>query len=126
MLRALVFSTFFGLALFFASANVQAAEVKVHGHTLIPWASKIDTDRYRSPRNFEQTLRWYRKFFAGHRYIHRYREVNIPGVKYVHYENKNPKSTWSGINIYQKGPRGRVLIYVIKRLDKTHDKCLNK
>ena len=127
MLRSFIFAMGLGLALLIASAKpTHAAEVKVHGHTLIPWATKIDQDRYRSPRDFEQTLRWYRKFFAGHRYIRRYREVNIPGVKYVHYENKNPKSKWSGINIYKKGPRGPVMIYVLKRLDKSQDACRNQ
>ncbi len=128
ILRALYMSLGLSLSLSLAllilsAGSAGAAEVKVHGHTLIPWASKVDTDRYRSPRDFEQTLRWYRKFFAGHRYIRRYREVNIPGVKYVHYENKNPRSGWSGINIYQKGPRGRVMIYVIARRDPKTDLC---
>ena len=110
------------LLIVLASLNLataaQAEEVKVHGLVLIPWAKKVGEDRYRSPRDFEQTLRWYRKFFAGQRRVRTYREVNIPGVKYVHYENKAPNSDWQGLNIYQKSPRGQVMLYVLKRLPK--------
>ena len=97
------------------AASARAAEVKAHGLPIIPWAVKVGDDRYRSPRDFEQTVRWYRKLFARTGRVRRYREVNLPGVKYVHFESLDPRTKWSGLNIYRIGARGEVRLYVLAR-----------
>ncbi|MFH1809302.1 MAG: hypothetical protein ABIJ09_11195 [Pseudomonadota bacterium] len=95
----------------------RAADTAVHGLPMIPWATKVEEDRFRSPRDFADTIKWFDKLFVGNRQVVRRREVNLPGIKYVHYENHSSKSKWSGFNVYQKGARGEVRIFVLKRLD---------
>src|SRR5512136_1167666 len=99
-----------------ASAGVRAEEIKAYGLTIVPWSAKVDDDRYRSPRDFKETIKFYDKLFVGWKNVKKHREVNLPGIKYVHYENINTDSKWSGFNVYQAGPQGEVRIYVLKRL----------
>lgn len=110
--RSLVAAVVLGAALWAHAADA------LYGLPLIPWATKVEEDRYRSPRDFAETLKWYDKVFVGNRLVKRHREVNLPGIKYVHYENQSQKSGWSGLNVYQQGARGEVRLYVLKRLDK--------
>lgn len=94
-----------------------STELKVHGLTMIPWAAKIEEDRYRSPRDYDATIKWFHKRFGySSKWIVKYRQVNLPGIKYVHFENRHPKAKWSGFNIYQKGARGEVRIFVLKKI----------
>ena len=44
-----------------------------------------------------------------------FREVSLPNVKYVHYENANPTSAWQGVNVYQTKTE-QVRIYVLPRV----------
>jgi hypothetical protein len=104
-----VFLAFLGL-----SRLVGAEEVRVHGLTLVPWATKVDEDRYRSSKDFKDTVKYYDKMFGGATNIKHLNEVNVPGVRYVHFRNSSVKSKWSGFNIYQLGPQAEVRIFVLK------------
>ena len=113
-----------------ASSAVRAEEIKAYGLTIVPWSAKVDDDRYRSPRYFKDTIKFYDKLFLGWKNIKKHHEVNLPGVKYVHYENTNDDSKWAGFNVYQAGPQGEVRIFVLKRLggddDEGKDKAAKK
>lgn len=116
MLRALITAAL-GAALLFGASQARASDKyqKAHGLTIIAWAAKVDEDRFRSPRSFEDTVRWYEKLFQGNRKIKQYREVNLPQVKYVHFHNNDTSAAWEGMNIYQAGDKGEVRIYVLAR-----------
>ena len=102
--------------LLLASAGVRAEEIKAYGLTIVPWSAKVGDDRFRSPRDFKETVKFYDKLFLGWKNVKKHREVNLPGIKYVHYENTNDDAKWAGFNVYQAGPQGEVRIYVLKRL----------
>jgi hypothetical protein len=102
--------------LLLAATSARAEEIKAYGLTIVPWAAKVADDRYRSSRDFKETIKFYDKLFLGWKNVKKHHEVNLPGVKYVHYENTNADSKWAGFNVYQAGPQGEVRIYVLKRL----------
>lgn len=87
---------------------------KVHGIDLIAWSKKIEEDRYQSPRSWDKTIEYFKKYFRGWRGVRWHREVNLPTIKYVHIENTHEKGAWAGINIYEL-PGGKVRVYVLKR-----------
>lgn len=99
----------------FSGVPAFAESPKVHGLELVPWSKKLETDRYRSARDWEGTLKHFRDTFRGWRGIRWHREVNLPTVKYIHIENQNERSGWRGVNIYQL-PNGQVRMYVLQRV----------
>ena len=93
-------------------APAAQAAPKVHGVELMNWAKKVDEDRYKSPRDFEKTVKFFRDAYKGWRTIKRHRDVSLPGVKYLHFENLAKKREWDAINIYEV-PGGHVYIYIL-------------
>lgn len=85
------------------------------GITLLPSANKIGEHRYTSGRDYEATTKFFKEKFRGLAKVRTYREVSLPNVKYVHYENTNETSAWQGINVYQL-KNGQVRIYMLPRL----------
>lgn len=84
------------------------------GITLLPTASRIEPHRWSSGRDWEATVKFFKEKFRGLKNVRTYREVSLPNVKYVHYENTNPTSAWQGINVYQL-KNGQVRIYLLPR-----------
>jgi len=117
MTRTLTAAVLAAALIILGAGIVHAADKyqKAHGLTIIAWAAKVGEDRFRSPRSFDDTVRWYDKLFRGNRHVKQYREVTLPKVKYVHFHNKKRDSEWEGLNIYQAGDRGEVRIFVLKR-----------
>lgn len=115
-MRAVCLGVLLGLLLMLFPQQAQAEDVVVHGLVMIPWAKQMSEDRFRSPRDWDATLKWFDKAFAGDRHIKKGGLVNVPAVKYVHWENRNPKAKWSGLNMYQAGEHGDVMLYVLERL----------
>ncbi|MBN2362148.1 MAG: hypothetical protein JXR83_22040 [Deltaproteobacteria bacterium] len=111
-----VWTSWIGVALLLAAGSARAEEIKAYGLTIVPWSAKVGDDRFRSPRDFRDTVKYYDKMFLGWKNVKKHREVNLPGIKYVHYENTNADSKWSGFNVYQAGPQGEVRIYVLRRI----------
>jgi hypothetical protein len=87
---------------------------KVHGLDLMNWAKKVDEGRYNSPRDFDETIRFFEKKFRGWKKIKQHPKISLVGVRYVYFENLNPKSEWEGFNVYEM-PNGRTRIFVIPR-----------
>ena len=81
---------------------------------LVPGSIALDeTGRYDSPRSYDDTVDYYRRYFRS-RGSARWRNiVNLPSIKAKHIQNTAKKALWDGINIYEH--RGRVRIFVIPK-----------
>lgn len=110
-----------GAAICIAVPANAADEPTVHGLTLVPWSKKIGEDRYRSSRDWEGTLKYFRERYRGSSHVKWHREVNLPKVKFIHLQSLRDKWGWSGLNIYQL-PNGEVRLYVLERLPAEADK----
>ncbi len=85
------------------------AEVKVAGALLPDGAEKVSENRYRVPRTYEETLKFFRQTY-GARYTRR-PIVDQPGVKAVHIENPDAKpGQWEGLNVYELKGETRVFV----------------
>ncbi len=100
-------STVFALTLSMLSADHIEAPV-------VPYAKAMeDAGRYRSPRNFDDTVEYYKRLFRSSGGIRWRNIINQPGIKAKHLQSLRKKTKWAGINIYET--KGQVRIYVVKR-----------
>jgi hypothetical protein len=77
-------------------------------------AAKIGENRYRSPRSYEETLKFYRGVY-GPRYSRR-PIADTPSVKAVHIENPDAKpGQWEGLNVYELKNEARIFVLVKKK-----------
>jgi hypothetical protein len=85
------------------------------GGAIVPDDSvKIGENRFRSPRSYEETLKFYRGVY-GPRYIRR-PIADMPGVKAVHIENPDAKpGQWEGLNVYELKTEARIFVLVKKK-----------
>ena len=93
-----------------ALAGVAWAEV-IGGVQLPSGAQKVGENRYRSPDDFEETLKYYKTVYPPERYP-RKPIVNQPGVKAVHIQNPSGKN-FEGLNIYEAN-EGEVRIFIVR------------
>lgn len=93
-------------------ASPVAADIQVHGLKLPSGAVRVGPDRYRLPENFNNSMKWFERQYPVERYP-RKTIVNQPSVKAIHVANPDPKSGWSGFNLYQHDREVR--IYVLAR-----------
>jgi hypothetical protein len=83
---------------------------KVAGALLPDGAEKVAENRYRVPRTYDETLRFYRQTY-GARYARR-PIADQPGVKAVHIDNPEARpGQWDGLNIYEA--KGEVRVFVL-------------
>lgn len=85
-----------------------------HGAPIIPWAKSVGEHRYRSPRNYEGTITYYRKTMRGDWRVAWKKIINVSGTRAKHIANRNKakgKDRWEGINIYEH--KGATYIYVV-------------
>ncbi|MED5463959.1 MAG: hypothetical protein VX699_04845 [Myxococcota bacterium] len=81
---------------------------------LIPNAVAVeDAGRFTSPRNFDDTIKYYRRYFRAKGGVRWHHIVNQPTVKAKHIQSLRKSTLWEGINIYEK--KGEVRIYIIPR-----------
>ena len=78
---------------------------------LIPWARSVGEHRYRSPRNYEDTLKYYRKVLYGEWKVAWKKIINITGIRAQHIKNKKKTGRWEGLNIYEH--KGATYIYIV-------------
>ncbi len=89
---------------------VVLAQVRSAGAALPDGAEKVAENRYRVPRNWDETIRFYRQTYPP-RYTRR-PIADQPGVKAVHIDNPDAKpGVWDGLNIYET--KGEVRIFVL-------------
>ena len=90
---------------------VAAAEVRVAGALLPEGAEKVAENRYRSPKSWDETIRFYRQTYPGARYARR-PIADQPGVKAVHIDNPDARpGLWEGLNVYEL--KGEVRVFVL-------------
>lgn len=86
------------------------ADVRVAGAALPDGAEKVAENRYRIPKSWDETIRFYRQNYPP-RYTRR-AIVEKPGVKAVHIANPDARpGSWEGLNIYEA--KGGVRIFVL-------------
>ncbi len=107
---------FYIIALFSLSAGTAFAEKDDCNIAPLPEGSvKIEKCRYRSSRNYAETLKFYKKL-TGASQNYEFKKIIIRSdLRAIHIKNNNPSSKWEGINIYENKRETR--IFIIPRKD---------
>ena len=84
-----------------------AAEV-VLGAQLPDEARKVAELRYRTSKDWEDTMKYFRTVYPREKYPRR-DIVNQPGVRALHIQNPSGKG-WEGLNIYQANDEIRIYV----------------
>lgn len=86
------------------------AEPRAAGAALPDGSEKVSENRYRCPKSWDETIRFYRQTYPA-RYTRR-PIADQPGVKAVHIVNPDAKpGSWEGLNVYEA--KGEVRIFVL-------------
>jgi hypothetical protein len=97
-------------AVLLAVPMLALAEVKVAGALLPDGAEKVGENRYRVPKTYDETLKYFRQTYSA-RYTRR-TITEQPAVKAVHIENPDAKpGQWEGLNVYEL--KGEVRVFVL-------------
>lgn len=88
-------------------ATPAVAEV-VSGAQLPDGSRKVGDRRYRSPKDYEDTLKYYRSVYPPGAFPRR-SIVSQPGVKAVHIVNPSGKN-FAGLNVYEARDEVRIFI----------------
>ena len=98
------------LAVIFLAPALARAD-KVAGAVLPDEAVKVGENRYRIPKSYEETLKFFKGVY-GPRYTRR-PIADTPTVKAVHIENPDAKpGQWEGLNVYELKNETRVFVLV--------------
>jgi hypothetical protein len=102
------------LAVIFLAVPAVAGAEKVAGAVLPDEAVKIGENRYRIPKSYEETLKFFKSVY-GPRYA-RKPIADTPTVKAEHIENPDAKpGQWEGLNVYELKNETRVFVLVKPR-----------
>ncbi len=97
-------------AVFLLAPGLALAE-KVGGAILPDESVKIGENRYRSPKGYDETLKFFRGVYAT-RFTRR-PIADTPSVKAVHIENPDAKpGQWEGLNVYELKNETRIFVLV--------------
>jgi hypothetical protein len=95
-------------------AAALAAE-KAAGAILPDEAVKIGENRFRVPKGYEETLKFFRSVYGPGKYTRR-PIADTPSVKAVHITNPDAKpGQWEGLNVYELKNETRVFVLVRPR-----------
>ncbi|MEW5742856.1 MAG: hypothetical protein AB1938_28330 [Myxococcota bacterium] len=72
-------------------------------------ARKVAEHRFRSPTDFEGTMKFYKTALPAAQYA-RKNICNQPGVKALHIANTSGKGGWEGLNIYEANEEVRIYV----------------
>jgi len=105
-----------------AGAGSAGAADKTYGAPLIDKGMRLEEadsrgSRFVSTRNYNETVKFYKKLWRGYDLIEFRKIVNLPSVRAVHVMNSNPKSEWEGMNIYEH--KGETKVFIIPRAKPT-------
>jgi hypothetical protein len=113
---------------FFVAAAITFLPLTVSGNTespgvqLPPGSSKVGRGRFRSPSNWADTIRFFDRQYTGYPRI---TIVNQPGLRAIHIPNRNKRSSWEGINIYELGSETRIFV-LTREIEKKTDRSKKK
>jgi hypothetical protein len=95
-----------------ARAEERAPDV-YRGAPVVPGSKNVGPHRFRSARNYDDTLDYYKKLFRDSSTYHTASEkiVNNSEVRGIFYKNTAPKQRWDGLNVYEY--KGTVTIFVV-------------
>ena len=114
MFTTLIFSTPPLMAQSLIAHSLSALPVSKNEAPLIPEAVPLEEPgRYASPRNYDDTIKYYQRYFRSAGGVRWHHIVNLPSVKAKHIKSLNESTSWEGINIYET--QGHVRFYVIPR-----------
>jgi hypothetical protein len=68
---------------------------------LIPGAKPIGENRFRSPKNFDETVSYYKKVLKGEYEASKEKIVTNSEVRAVHFRNQSHKGNWDGLNVVE-------------------------
>ena len=98
-----------------------------HSAPLIPWAKSVGENRFRSPRNYDDTLLYYRKVLRGSWKVSWKKIINVPSVRAQHIKNEKKDGRWEGLNIYEdKGATYIFVVFTDKELARQAEKASRK
>lgn len=72
-------------------------------------ARQVAEYRYRSPTDFEGTMKFYKSALPASQYPRKH-IINQPGVKALHIANTSGKGQWEGLNIYEANLEVRIYV----------------
>ncbi len=101
-------------AVFLTLPGVAFAD-RVAGAVLPDDAVRVAENRYRVPRSYDETLKFYRSVYGPAKYRRR-PIADLPAVKAVHIDNPEARpGQWEGLNVYELKGETRVFVLVKKR-----------
>ena len=77
------------------------------GATLPENARQVGEHRYKSPSDWEGTMKFYKKVYSSSTWRN---VINQPGVKAIHIPNPSGKGEWLGLNIYEANEEVRIYV----------------
>jgi hypothetical protein len=95
------------LALALALVSASALAETDLGATLPDNARQVGEHRYKSPSDWEGTMKFYKKVYSPATYRN---VINQPGVKAVHIPNPSGKGEWLGLNVYEANEEVRIYV----------------
>lgn len=99
MLRWVLLTTF---ALSLILGNPQRTSAAGAHGVVVPQGSKtMGKSQFRSSKDWDRTIRFFRKVFRGDKGIVFQLMKSPPNVKAYHIQNINPKRRWDSVNIYE-------------------------
>lgn len=81
----------------------------VLGAALPQNARQVAERRYRSPMDWEGTLKFYRQTYPAPQYPRRH-IINQPGVKAIHIANGPGRGAWEGLNVIEANQEVRIYV----------------
>ncbi len=101
-------------AVFLLLPGFALAAEKAGGAVVPDESVRIGENRFRSPRSYEETLKFYRAVY-GPRYTRR-PIADTPSVKAVHIDNPDAKpGQWDGLNVYELKGETRIFVLLKKK-----------
>jgi hypothetical protein len=94
------------LALLLVAAPAAFADSDL-GATLPDNARQVGEHRYKSPSDWEGTMKFYKKVYSPSTWRN---VINQPGVKAVHIPNPSGKGEWLGLNVYEANEEVRIYV----------------
>lgn len=94
-------------------ASLAYADDTCEGFRLPRKAEKVEANRYLLPMSWDQTLKFYRRAYAGNPRVKKTTAAALPGVNAVHFENLYAKTgSWEGANVSRIKGKVYVFCYV--------------
>jgi hypothetical protein len=88
------------------AARALAGETDL-GAVLPDAARQVGEHRYKSPSDWEGTMKFYKKVYSPSTWRN---VINQPGVKAIHIPNPSGKGQWIGLNIYEANEEVRIYV----------------